>query len=308
MTLPPDYLRYPHRRRGMDHDRYDWSILFRRPPVEWPGGARVALWVVVALQWFPLDGPATPFRPPGAVDEPYPDYRNYSHRDYGNRVGVFRVMAALDRAGVRATAAVNGAVCARYPTVTAEAVRRGWELAAHGVDMGRLHHAGLGEAEEAALVDEALAAVRAAAGQPARGWLSPAGAESPRTLDLLAARGVEYVMDWVNDDLPYRLRAAAGPLYAMPYAPEIADVTLIWQAHHTPREWAEQVRDRFEALDREAARHGGRILALPLHPWVIGQPHRIAALEQVLDQVLGHPAVWPATGAEILAAFRAQAG
>jgi peptidoglycan/xylan/chitin deacetylase (PgdA/CDA1 family) len=307
MTLPAEHLRYPRRRRGMDHERYDWTPILARPPVAWPGGARLALWVVVALQWFPLDMPAAPIRPAGAVDEPYPDYRNYSHRDYGNRVGVFRVMAALDRLGLRATAAVNAAVCVRYPFVVREVTRRGWELAAHGVDMGRLHHGGLGEAEEAALVDQALGPVRAAAGgRPVRGWLSPAGSESARTPDLLAARGVEYVCDWVNDDLPYSLRTTRGPLYAMPYGHDWSDVTLIWQAHHTAGEWAEQVEDRFDALYGEAERHGGRVLALALHPWCIGQPHRIAALERVLAHVLARPGVWPATGGELLDAFREQ--
>ena len=144
MALPDGYLSYPHRQRGMDHDRYDWSILFRRPRVEWPGGARVALWIVPSLEWFPLDMPSTPFRPPGGLERPYPDYWNYTHRDYGNRVGVFRVMKVLDALGIRATAAVNAAVCERYPAVIEAGKARGWEFVAHGlhdplipVDVGR---------------------------------------------------------------------------------------------------------------------------------------------------------------------------
>jgi peptidoglycan/xylan/chitin deacetylase (PgdA/CDA1 family) len=261
-----------------------------------------------SLEWFPLDMPAAPFQPPGAVDAPYPDYRNYTHRDYGNRVGVFRVMEVLDRFGLRATAAVDAAVCERYPVVVEEGRRRGWEFVAHGLHMGRLHHAGLGEAEEAAMVDQALGTVRQITGQPVRGWLSPAHSESPRTLDLLAARGVEYVGDWVNDDLPFPLRTADGRLWALPYAHEVADVTVMWEHRHTAAEFAEQVRDHFDALYDEAGRHGGRVFTLPLHPWVIGQPHRIRALEQVLAHVARHAGVWPATGGEILDAFRAQAG
>ena len=140
----------------MDHDRYGWSALFDRAPVRWPGNARVALLVVPVLQWFPLDTPATPHQPVGALDPPYPDYRAYTHRDYGNRVGIFRVMAVLDRLGLPATAAVNAAVAARYPRVLDEIGGRRWEIAAHGLHMGRFHHGGLDRHEEATIVDEAL--------------------------------------------------------------------------------------------------------------------------------------------------------
>jgi peptidoglycan/xylan/chitin deacetylase (PgdA/CDA1 family) len=306
MALPEEYLRYPHRKRGMDHDRYDWSMLFRRPRVEWPGAARVALWVVPSLEWFPLDTPAAPFRPPGGLDGPYPDYRNYTHRDYGNRVGIFRMMKVLDRFGIRATAAVNAAVCERYPAVVDAARARGWEFIAHGLDMGQVHHAGLSREGEAKLVREAVETVRRTSGQPVRGWLSPANSESLQTLDLVAEHGIEYVCDWVNDDLPYPMRTAEGRLFSMPYSHEISDVTIIWQYHHTAAEFAEQVRDQFDLLYREAARSGGRILSVSLHPWIIGQPHRIKALERALDHVLSRAGVWPATGSEILAAFTAQ--
>jgi peptidoglycan/xylan/chitin deacetylase (PgdA/CDA1 family) len=307
VTLPPEHLQYPRRRRGMDHDRYDWSPLPRRPPVAWPGGARLALWVLPVLEWFPLDMAGGPVRPAGAVDEPYPDFRSYTHRDYGHRVGVFRLMAALDRFGLRATAPVNAAVCDRYPLVIEEGLRRGWEFVAHGLHMGRPHHAGLSEADEAAMVDEALATVRRATGQAVRGWLSPANAESARTLDLLAARGIAYVCDWVNDELPYRLRTGAGDLHALPYAHELADTTVMWERHHTPAEWAEQLRAAFDCLYAEAGRAGGRALGLAVHPWCAGQPHRIRALEAVLAHATAHAGVWAATGGEVLAAWRAQA-
>jgi peptidoglycan/xylan/chitin deacetylase (PgdA/CDA1 family) len=137
--------------------------------VRWPGSARVALVVVPAVQWFPLDTPATPLQPVGALDGIHPDYRAYTHRDYGNRVGIFRVMAVLDRLGLRATAAVNAAVAARYPWLLGEIGGRGWEIAAHGFHMGRLHHGGLDRGEEGAIVDETLGLLRRASGQPVRG-------------------------------------------------------------------------------------------------------------------------------------------
>jgi allantoinase len=291
----------------MDHDRYPWSPIVERPAVRWPRGARVALLVTPVLEWFPLDAPSPPLQPLGALDGPYPDYRAYTHRDYGNRVGIFRVMAVLDRLGVPATAAVNAAVATRYPQLLDEIGRRRWEVVAHGLHMGRFHHGGLDRDVEAALVDEALTLLRAASGQPVRGWLSPGGIESPHTLDLVAARGVSYVLDWVNDELPYVLRTESGRLHAMPYAHDLSDAAVIWERHHSAVEYAEAVLDAFTVLDREAEHAGGRILTLPLHPWIIGQPHRIGALERVLAEIRNRPHVWPATAGEILDAWRASA-
>ncbi len=150
MSLGDEYLKYTKRRYGMDHDRYQWSILQKRKPVTWPGGAKVALWVVPALEFFPLDQSAKPFKAPGGMVTPYPDLRHYTLRDYGNRVGVFRVFEVLDGLGIKASVAVNSKVAERYPFLIHEIGRRGWEIIAHGVDMGRLHYGGMDEAEEAA--------------------------------------------------------------------------------------------------------------------------------------------------------------
>ncbi len=172
MSVPPDYLDYPRRRYGMDHERYAWSILPRRKPVTWPGGARVALLVVPALEWFPLDSSGKPFRPPGALVNTYPDLRNYTLRDYGNRVGIHRVMKALDRHGIRASVAINAAVALRHPSLVKACVDRDWEIIAHGLDMDHLHHKGLPPDEEKRLVEQSLAILRRATGQQPRGWLS----------------------------------------------------------------------------------------------------------------------------------------
>src|SRR5215471_13636600 len=156
MSLPPDYLRYPKRGYGMDHDRYDWSMLSRRAPVAWPNGARVALWIVPSLEWFPLDMAGKPFKPPGAMVNAYPDLRHYTLRDYGNRVGIFRVMTALERFGLKASVALNAAVAHRHPSLLKACVARGWEVIGHGLDMDRLHHEGLAEADERALIARTL--------------------------------------------------------------------------------------------------------------------------------------------------------
>ena len=307
MPLPADYLQYPHRSRGMDHDRYEWSILFRRKQIEWPGGARVALFVVPALEWFPLDMAGKPFRAPGGLERPYPDYRYYTSRDYGNRVGVFRVMEVLDELGIRASVAMNSAVAQRHPFLVKEVTRRGWEIIAHGVNMDRLHHGGLAIDQERQQVRESVTTLRRLSGQPVTGWLSPARSQSDNTLDLVAAEGIEYVCDWVNDDMPYPIRTDHGPIYAMPHSHEINDRVILLDFHQSEAQFVEQVRDQVDALYREAGRHGGRIMAVTLHPWLIGQPYRVRPLRDGLAHIVRHAGVWSATGAEILAAVRAQA-
>jgi peptidoglycan/xylan/chitin deacetylase (PgdA/CDA1 family) len=306
--LPEDYLSYPLRRYGMDHDRYDWSMLPRRKPVAWPGGARIALWVVPALEWFPLNMAGQPFKPPGAMQTAYPDLRHYTLRDYGNRVGIFRIMQALGRHAIPATVAVNAAVALRYPSLIERCKALGWEFMANGLDMDHLHHGGLDPAEEQRWIEQSLEILRRATAAPVRGWLSPAKSESFQTLDLLGQAGIDYVCDWVNDDMPYAMRTAAGPLVAMPHPIDIDDYTILVNNHHTEDDFRDQLIDHFDVLYRESAQEGGRVMAISLHPWVIGQPYRIRALEEALAHIMRHKGVWPATGSQILEAWRAQQG
>lgn len=307
-SLPDAYLQYPERRYGMDHDRYDWSILSGRKPVAWPGGARIALWVVPALEWFPLDMKGQPFKPPGAMQTAYPDLRHYTLRDYGNRVGIFRVMQALERHAIPASVAVNAAVAVRYPSLVQACVDRGWELIANGLDMDHLHHGGLAEGEERALVQQSLQILRDAAKGRVRGWLSPAKSESSVTPELLREAGVEYVCDWVNDDMPYAMRTHAGELVAMPHPYDVDDYTILVQNHHTEDDFRDALIDQFDLLYREASPENGRVMAISLHPWIIGQPYRIGALEQALQHIMRQRGVWAATGSEILDAWQAQQG
>jgi peptidoglycan/xylan/chitin deacetylase (PgdA/CDA1 family) len=306
MSLGDDYLKYSKRTYGMDHDRYQWSILQKRKPVTWPGGAKVALWVVPALEFFPLDQPAKPFKAPGGMVTPYPDLRHYTLRDYGNRVGVFRVFEVLDRLGIKASVAVNSKVAQRYPFLIHEIDRRGWEIVAHGIDMGRLHYGGMDEAVEAAQVEESIATLRDMSGQAVTGWLSPAKSESMNTLDLIAAQGIEYVCDWINDDMPYAIETGSGEIHSMPHRHEIDDQTIMLHYQHSEADFTQQVLDQFSVLYGEAENQGGRIMAITIHPWMSGQPHRIAALEQALAKIMEYEGMWSATGAEILAAFKAQ--
>ncbi len=306
MSMPADYLKYEKRGYGMDHDRYAWSQLHTRKNVTWPDGARVALWIVPALEWFPLDMKGKPFKPPGAMVTSYPDLRHYTLRDYGNRVGIFRIMNALKARGLKASVATNAAVAVRYPALIHACVAQGWEIIGNGMDMDHLHYEGLGADEEKRLVTESLDILRKASGQKVRGWLSPAKSESFATPDLVAAAGCDYLCDWVNDDMPYAFKAATGTLTAMPHPCDIDDYQILINNHHTEDDFRDALIDQFDVLHRESAEGGGRVMAISLHPWITGQPYRIGALEQALDHIVSRRGVWSATGAEIVDGWRAQ--
>lgn len=305
MSLDQQYLQYPLRRYGMDHDRYEWSMLSDRTPVRWPGGARLAVWVNVCLQFFPLNQQGKPFAAPGGMSMPYPDLRHYTLRDYGNRVGLFRVLAALDRYRIQPTFAINSRLAQRLPWLMGLLRERGDEISCHGWHMDALHYGGQDPEQEADLVARALDTLRAISGQTVAGWLSPARNESPHTPELLAANGVRYFSDWVNDDMPYRFRTDRGPLWAMPLSNELEDRFVLMNNLHSEQSWVEQVCDACDFLLAEASEpaNGGRILALNIHPWLLGQPHRIGKLEAALDYISSREGVWSASASTILDAF-----
>ena len=304
--LPQSYFEYPWRRKGLDHERFPHRNLPHMAPVVWPGKARVALWVAVHMGHFPMDMSLKPFTATGGMERPYPSYWDYTQRDYGNRIGVYRLMKALDARGLKATALMSSVLAKRYPALMSEIKASDWEVAAAGVDMGKIHHGGLPEAEERALVKEAVDTLRGAFGSKVRGWHSPAHSQSMRTLDLVAGAGLDYVTDWINDDMPYEMTTSAGSLTAMPLAWDMSDQRLLFQQHMATEDFIDQVKRAFKVLYAEAASTGGgRILTLTLTPWLMGQPHRIKALGGLLDHLLSHVGVWPGTGAEIVDAWRA---
>lgn len=302
MTLDPAYLQYPHRRHGMDHDRYAWSMLAERAPLQWPDARPLALWVNLSLEHFPLDPAGDGFKPHGAMSMPYPDLRHYSLRDYGNRVGVYRVLDALAAAGVVASLAVNAELIGRYPALVRELRATGHEWIGHGWNMDRVHHGGLDPDREAALIGESLDALRQATGAPVRGWLSPARSQSAQTPELLRQAGIDWCADWVNDELPYRFETAHGPLTALPLGLELEDRFVIGENLHAESEWADQVIDAVEFLLAEArAQQSGRLLSLSLHPWVIGQPHRLRHLERVLGHIARQrDVIWNPTPSQLV--------
>ncbi|MCR9222070.1 MAG: polysaccharide deacetylase family protein [Alphaproteobacteria bacterium] len=305
MALDDDYLATPKRRYGYDHDRYDWSMLTDRPGVRWPGDKPLAVWINVSVQFYPLNQRGEPFKVPNGMTMPYPDLRHFTLRDYGNRVGIHRVLQALERAAMRPTFAVSGRLAETTPALIRRLTQADGEIIAHGWTMDDLHTGALDRAAEAALIRRTLETLREATGGAVRGWLSPARHQSWNTPDLLAEAGVEYCADWVNDDMPYPMTTDAGPLISLPLSTEIEDQFVMGQNLHSEDSWVQQVTDAFDYLLAEAREQGGRLFALSLHPWMIGQPHRIACLEAVLQHIALHrEEVWQAPAGEILDAFR----
>ncbi len=302
MTLPADYTSYPMRREGYDHDLYAWSNMHDREPVIWPDGKSVAVWLCVSLEWFPITPQDTPFRAPGHMVMPYPDYRHYTVRDYGSRVGVWRMLDAFGAAGVRASFATNAAIAQQYPQLIEAVLADGHEIIAHSTDMNGTITSDLTEAEERTLIADSLTRLEAAAGVKPRGWLSIARSQSWRTLDLLAEQGIAYTCDWVNDELPYRMN---NGVVNLPLNTELSDRTIIATQQHSAQGWAQTMRDAFDWLAAEAAgtaytQGGGRMLPIHLTPYIMGLPYRIGALEELLADLSTRTDAWFATGAEIV--------
>jgi len=304
MTLDPTYLDYARRGRGMDHGLYPWSNLFDRAPLAWPGAKQVAVPIVVSLEWFPIVASDTPFRAPGHMQTAYPDYRHYTSREYGTRVGIYRLLDAFEKVGWRASIAVNAAIATRYPELIADIVAAGHEIVAHSTDMNGTIATGLAEADEAALIATALDTLEQASGTRPAGWLSIARSQSWNTPALLAKAGLVYMLDWVNDELPYRVETGAGPIVNLPLNHELSDRQIITVQQHSADSYVEQMQDACRWLEGEATTGGGRMLPLHVTPYIIGLPYRIDAFERLLAWLAARPSVWKATTGEIVAATR----
>jgi len=300
MTLDPAHLDYPHRSYGMDHQRYDWSMLTDRPKVNWPNGKKVALWINVNLQFFPLNQRGVPFAVPGGMTMPYPDLRHFSLRDYGNRVGIYRFLKLFDEFSLTPSFAFNAELAQRNPYLLNTIKERGNEIMAHGWNMDSLHYGGQDISEERELVKRTLGTLRELSGQDISGWLSPARNESENTPELLAEQGVEYFCDWVNDDMPYRFNTDRGSLIAMPLSNELEDRFILMNNQHSEDSYVEQILDACDYLLGEAEQQGGRILALNIHPWMLGQPHRIGKLQQLLEALTAKAGVFSAQPSDII--------
>lgn len=304
MAAPEGYFDYPHRAKGLDHSLFEMRYLKTAPGLAWGNGKSVALWITVGVDFFPLDMPKKPFMPTGGMSRPYPDIWNYSSRDYGNRVGIYRMMKSLAAHGVKATAFVNAAVAERYPVLMRDLLDAEWEIAASGYDMGHLHHGGMPLDEEKALVEKSVGILRDLVGERLKGWHSPAFSESFSTPALVAEAGLEYIADWVNDDMPFAMQAGGKSLTSLPMSYELSDTRILFEQNQSLASFEAQVLAAFEVLKAEATPERGRILSISLSPWVIGQPYRIQALNRLLGTLLADANVFSATGDELLGLVR----
>lgn len=284
------------------HDRFPYSPITRRQKVIWPNGARIALWVIPNIEHFHFDKPATPITL--ATMQYKPDVLNYGWRDYGNRVGVWRMMEVMDRHGIRGTAALNSEAATEYPQIIAAGNDAGWEWMGHGTTNSSPLNS-QSEPDERALITTALSTIEAATGRRPRGWLGPALSESVRTPDLLAEAGIDYVGDWTNDEQPYEMTVAKGRLFSMPYSIEVNDIPVFLDHHRSAEDFERIICDQFDVLYEDGA-VTGRVMAIALHPFLIGHPYRAKYLDRAFAHIRSRQDVWVATGSEILDAWRTQ--
>ncbi len=301
MTLRPDYLTYPHRRHGMDHDRYDWRLSINRPRMTWPGDKGIALMIVVPIEHHMLNPSGKPFKHPGAMQTPYPDLRHYTTRDYGNRVGAFRILKELKAAGLKAVFPINGAIVARMAPLIEAIQADGHEIAAYGWDTDSIHWGGIDLDMERRFVAQTRTAFSAAGLAPVT-WMSPARQQNFVTPDLIREAGFTVCLDWEMDQVPTAMRTDHGPLTCVPLFNELDDRKLLIDQHQTEAEWRGQMLEAGAQLKSEHARFGGQVLSFTLTPYVSGQPFRTWALREVLAALGKDTSVWSATAAQIAGA------
>jgi len=278
-----------------DHGRFPYSAIIDRKPLRWPKGARVAVWVIPNIEHFLFDRPSTSVTQ--ATTSLVPDVLNYSWRDYGVRVGIWRMMEIMERHGFRGTVALNSDVCDRYPRIIEEGNRLRWEWMGHGTNNSTLINRQT-EEEERVLIAGVVSTIERATGAHPRGWLSPALSESHRTLDLLAENKIEYVANWVNDEQPYPMRVKKGTILSMPYSIEINDIPAFLDHHQSGETFGRMICDQFDGLYEDGAKTG-RVMAISLHPFLIGHPHRAKYFANALAHIGSRQEVWLATGSEI---------
>ncbi len=282
--------------------RLDYQPIHRRPPLKLPGGARIAVWTIVnAENWQPSGPMPRTVLPPPMGQPLLPDLPNWAWHEYGMRVGFWRFLDVLSSRGLKATFAVNGSCCEFYPQVCQAALDAGWDFMGHGFTQQPMHRA----SDQKAAIAETIAAIKKFTGRPPRGWESPGLTETDETLDLLAEAGIEYVADWVIDDQPVTLRTGTGDIVSVPYTVEVNDVVMTAIQQSPADEIFRRGRDQFDRLYQEG-RDIPRVMAIALHPYLTGVPHRIKYLEALYDYIIGRDGVVIWTGAEILDWYKAQ--
>lgn len=304
VNIPPG----PEERRdpGMDHAHHPFRAWPDAPSFAWPGGARIAMTVTVVLDYWEVNPPAGSSPDPRIVSplgKFFPDWLTWSQREYGARVGIFRILRVLDQFGLTPSVALGSAAAARYPELLDEFTRRNACFMAHGDYATRRLHSRMTPEAEIAVIAAARDAVTAAGGKAPRGWFGQDFNESWDTAAHLAAAGFDYTMDWTNDDRPFLHGPYDGrTLLALPPQAEWNDLECMWLRRVSAPAWSDCLAEAFEVLHHE----GGSVFNLTLHPWVAGQAHRIRYLRDALTRMMGLGAIWRATTDEVATAARPQ--
>ena len=276
-------------------DRVPYQALIDRPRLTLPDGKRLAVWVIVNVEEWRIERPMPRTVLPPPMGQPLlPDVPNWSWHEYGMRSGFWRQWRALTDRDIPGTFAVNGNVCGSYPRVASAALEAGWEFMGHGFLQGPMHKLD----DQRTAIGQAVESIAAFTGTPPRSWESPGLTETEETLDLLREAGIEYVADWVIDDLPQEIATPHGPITTVPYTVETNDITVHALQGHPAEEFLRRGRDQFDRLYAEAAENA-RVMAISIHPYITGVPHRIGYLEALLDHVGGHEGVAWMTASQI---------
>jgi allantoinase len=280
-------------------ERLGYCPITSRPRVAWPNGARVALWITPNVEFYEFQPPPDPVRAHFAwkARSPHPDIVSYATRDYGNRVGLWRFIDVMDKHGLRPTASINAAVFDHFPEIVAALEERHWDYMCHGIYNTR-YVWGMDIDAERALIRDGMETYRRHTGRTLAGWIGPGLSNSVNTPDLVAEAGIKYYGDFgQHDDQPFPLKVRRGRLITLPYSSNLGDAINERQGHEA-EDFARFIVDSFDALYDEGGDQG-RVLAINVHPYIIGQPHRIRFFDRAISYICGHTDVWKATGEEI---------
>ena len=278
-----------------DPDRFAYAPITRRPQLRWPDNARVAVWVCPNIEHYEFQPGAVRVRDPWPR-VPHPDVLGYGSKDYGNRVGLWRMFEVMDHFGLRCTVSFNLGNFEHYPEIFEACEHRRWDYMCHGI-YNTQYLWDMAEAEEHDFVADCVATFRRLTGRQLAGWFSPAASHTLNTPDLVAAAGIKYYCDFYHDDQPFPVRVRTGRLISIPYQMDLND-SVLYAGAGEGEEFLRMARDMFDTLYAEGSEQG-RVMCLAVHPYIMGRPHRASYLAQALAYICRHSGVWLATGEEI---------
>ena len=270
------------------HGRYDYVPITRRPDYSWPEGKRLAVYVAINLEHFAFgEGLGAALAPGG----PQPDILNFAWRDYGNRVGAWRLLQLLEETRLPCCAVANAAIADYCPELLTGFVARGDEIVAHGRSNSE-RQGDLDEAAEASLIAESTEILARHTGARPQGWLGPWISESRLTPDLLQEAGYSYLLDWCHDDQPIWFRTRRGRILAVPYPQEVNDIPAIVARQMAASDFADMIVDQFREMLLQSAGQP-LVMGVALHPYIVGQPYRLRHLRRALEEIVREPeALW----------------